>query len=213
MMIAPTMKKKPAYRITVRFVSRIIVVLVFCLSQNLHAARSKSSFSSRCSEPGKILAASLDGEAHRTDVLLSSPPEFPDVAVADPIEISKLVRLTVGSDVWERGWMGDRPSADLVRRWFGAPYISISKCFGQTKSQRKIGDLPGFTNFRPIPEHAIGPLVIRATAPVLDQSGTYALVFYATSTRTAFGGREAFILLKRNGSGWRQVGSRVLAVS
>lgn len=189
-----------------------LIVLGFSLSQNLYAAQSKAGSQNICGDAGKMLAAALDGEAHHNDVLLPSPPKFPSVAVADPVAISKLVRLTVTSDVWRLGWIGEPPSDDLVRRWFAAPYVSISKCFGPAKSRRKVDNLAGFVHLSPVPVGAIRPAVIRATAPVLDKSGTYALVLYSTAA-PILAGRVALVLLRRDGSHWRKVGSRIIAMS
>lgn len=188
-----------------------VVVLGFSPEQNVHAASGKPSSSSRCTEAGLILSAAIEREAHRTDNLLRSAPEHPqEVTNSRP---PKLVRLTDTSYVWTTDWSGNQPSRDLVRRWLTARYISISQCFRPARSQRRIGDLPGFANYRSIANDKAPPFVIHATAPVFDESGTYALIYYSTAVKEFLGGRDVFALVRKSGSGWKRVGFRVLAVS
>jgi hypothetical protein len=188
-----------------------VVVLGFSPEQNVHAASGKPSSSSRCTEAGPILSAAIEGEAHRTDSLLWSAPEHPqEVTNSRP---PKFVQLTDTSYVWTTDWSGNQPSRDLVRRWLAARYISISQCFPSARSQRRIGDLPGFANYSSIANDKAPPFVIHATAPVFDRSGTYALVYYSTAVKKFFGGRDVFALVRKTPSGWKKVGFRILAVS
>jgi hypothetical protein len=55
--------------------------------------------------------------------------------------------------------------------------------------------------------------VIQATVPVFDKTGQYALVFYSTAVKVGLGGRNVLALVRKSGSGWKKIGSRILAVS
>ena len=188
-----------------------VALMGFSGGQNVDAAHAAAGVDNRCTDAGKMLSAALEGQVQRTDVLLASAPAFPQVATNSVPP--KLVRLTDTSYVWTTRWSGDRPSTDLVRRWLAARYSSISECLGGARSQRRIGELPGLANFHPIAKSPDGPLLVQATAPVLDKSGAYALVLYSTAVKQGFGGRTVFVLLKRSGSSWRKAAWRLLSVS
>lgn len=205
------MKRKSPPQLLVPLVCCGVALMGFPGGQNVYAAHAAAGADNRCSDAGKILSATLEGQVQRTDVLLASPPEFPQVSTNSVPP--KLVRLTDTSYVWTTRWSGERPSADLVRRWLATRYISISECFRAARSPRRIGELPGLANFHPISKSPDGPLRVQATAPVLDKSGAYALVFYSTAVKQGFGGRNVLVLLKKSGSAWSKAGWRLLSVS
>jgi hypothetical protein len=62
--------------------------------------------------------------------------------------------------------------------------------------------------FRPVDGAA--PSVLRVTRPVLDASGSHALLLYSRFFQHQFGGREELVFLTKASSGWRKTGWRVL---
>ena len=186
------------------------------LSPTAEARTSRSELRpGRCNQAAEILSAAVGDLLFPTDSLSRLPPTFPTVPVESADRSSlRLVRLTADSGFWRVDWRGDPPSADLIRRWYAAPYLSISKCFSESPAEPKLNRVPGFISTRTGHEPERDRMMVRATAPVFDRSGRYALVLYETYlVHPGLGGRVGLALLERSGSGWRRAGSRVLAES
>lgn len=194
--------------------SAVLTSMSTYMSADAPAATGFSRRSVSCQDAWRIFAAAAAaGESNSQDFLLVSPPEFPTVAVPPSKSRTGLVLLTPDSTWWRGNWSGVRPSADLIRRWFAAPYRSIAICLDKGEKGRTLGSVPGW---RPSPKSTMSNVRynVQATYPVVDASHTHALLVYSTSAANwIVGGKAELVLLERRGSEWRRVGAGFISVS
>lgn len=170
---------------------------------------------SECNELEQILFAALGEYALPTDKISFDKPDPPLVPEGPPGE-SRLVpirRNTAG--VWHNGWKGHSPGKALVRRWAETPVSSVGSC----THMRPGGDLSFARVFSNWGSNASASQqnrsyswTFRVSKPILDKTGTHALIFYEMY-RAGLGGGTGLIYVERTGSIWRKVGERLLSNS
>jgi hypothetical protein len=120
--------------------------------------------------------------------------------------------MTGESGFWKTGWRGEKPANELIRRWFAAPYRSISACIRGGNQPRAIDQLPGWTGPARHPNAKLSYNVL-ATYPIVDSTNSHALILYSTASTVGIGGTTEFILLGRFRGTWRIIGTGFLRVS
>jgi hypothetical protein len=168
-----------------------------------------------CNELGEILFAALGEHALPTDMISFNKPEVPATAEGGPGNSRPVPVGRSTADVWHSGWRGQPPSDALVRRWSEAPFASIASCFDTSAH----GDVPlghlfpnwSANNASPADRSRSYRWTFRVSNPVLDKTGTHALIFSEVFRRGGLGGGTGFYHLERTSSGWKKVGERVLS--
>jgi hypothetical protein len=205
--------------------SRPVAVLVLAalgslLTPHGRAQGSPSSAPSRavyptCNELGQILFAALGEYALPTDNISLKKPERALLPEGPPGE-SKLVpiqRNTAGA--WHSGWKGQPPGDALVGRWLEAPASSVASCLhARAKDDAPLSTVfPNWSgnNVSPAERNRSYSWTFRVSNPVLDNTGTHALIFYEMFRRGGVGGGTGFVQVERTGSGWKKVGERLLS--
>jgi hypothetical protein len=165
----------------------------------------------RCSDALRIVGSAASEQSGSEDILLSSAPEFPMVANTSQ-RGAELVRLTPDNIWWRRNWTGEKPSPQLVRRWFATPYKSIAGCLSRKPGHRTVGGL--FDH--PISRHYSNKTrySVQVSYPVTDAARKHALLVYSTSANDQMvGGKSEILLLELSRGKWRKVGSGFISVS
>lgn len=113
----------------------------------------------------------------------------------------------------EGSWMGQSPAGDLVAAWKHVRRRSILSCIpGKTFEARPVITLAEEERIRSHSSPTSSNWFVRASVPVLDSSGRYALLLYE-SNGAHFGGHAEAYLLERRESGWKVVGRNILSMS
>lgn len=163
-----------------------------------------------CPRAIAILAAASSMESAASDAISRRAPAFPTTAVQSPTGQIGSSRLSPDSEFWKFNWQGVKPSRALVRRWFAAPYRSISTCAGDLK---RVDSLPGWKRDG-TGSRATTRYEVQATLPVLDASARRALLIYSTTAMNGTpDGHTHMLLLARSAKGWGVIGTGFLSVS
>jgi hypothetical protein len=188
-----------------------IPVLISALLWSMPMGRLEAR-SSACNQALPIFLAAASIESSPRDTLLNSPPEFPSVAVRIG---SGLTPLTADSLWWQGNWRGQKPTQDHVQRWFATSYRSITICLPPRASGWTLGTIPRWKGGK-APSKTKARYLAQASYPVVDRSGSHALIVYSTGAlpgTDAVGGKSELILFERRGGQWRKVGEGLISVS
>jgi hypothetical protein len=118
---------------------------------------------------------------------------------------------------WHSGWKGQPPGDALVARWLEAPASSVAFCLRpEAKDDVPLSTVfPNWSgnNVSPAERNRSYSWTFRVSNPVLDNTGTHALIFYEMFRRGGLGGGTELVHVERTRSGWRKVGEKVLSNS
>jgi hypothetical protein len=125
--------------------------------------------------------------------------------------------IGVTSSIWTTGWnSGDKPSADLIRRWLSAQRERRVDCASHSErpwgvkvvSSAEAGEI-----IRSRSAAATADIkVIRIGVPVLSRSGKQGLLRYSSSQQ-GLAGEDVLILYSKDSGRWHEAGRVMLSQS
>ena len=190
-----------------KYIFQSFSILALILSPNAAVSNpvGNNKGQQRCSTLFDILGPIYSRIDLKTDFIASDSPKKPIDKNLEPDGSVSQSPISITSDVWKAGWLGDSPSPELVKLWVRSPVRALPDCV-----TKKYASFHGpKIDAKNIPNG--DPFIWRISAPVFSHTSNSAIVLISKLSKSV-GGQSKLWLLKKRGMHWTAVGSRILRI-